>query len=188
MIPLADDILTFWFGPLPHEARAEWFRKDPAFDATIRVRFGDAIEGALTGRFEDWRAEVKSALALVLLLDQFTRNAFRDTARAFAGDREALATALMIVDAGLDRGLDFHERSFVYLPFEHSEDPVMQGRSVALSGQLSDESGSPGYREWAEKHAEVIRRFGRFPHRNLILGRTSTPEEIAFLEQPGSRF
>jgi uncharacterized protein (DUF924 family) len=188
MAPLAPAILDFWFGPAPHAARAEWFRKDAAFDATIRARFGAAIESVLAGAFREWHADARGALARVLLLDQFTRNAFRDTPRAFAGDGEALASAMAIVDAGLDRDFDRFERSFAYLPFEHAEDLAMQERSVALFGMLARDTGDPGPLDWAEKHAVIVRRFGRYPHRNAILGRASTPEEIAFLAQPGSRF
>ena len=102
MPPLAREILEFWFGPLPHAARAEWFRKDPAFDASIMTRFGAAIEAALTGDFRDWHSETRAALARVLLLDQFTRNTFRDTPRAFAGDAEALATAMVRARSNAD--------------------------------------------------------------------------------------
>jgi uncharacterized protein (DUF924 family) len=186
--PAPDEILQFWFGSAPRAARREWFRKDPAFDATIRLRFGDAIEAALTGELEAWRTEPQSALAHVLLLDQFTRNAFRGSARAFAGDAEALSTAIAAIDAGFDRGLDVHERMFLYLPFEHSEDIAAQERSLELFTRLRDETGLDGNLEWAQKHAAIIRRFGRYPHRNQLLGRTSTPEEVAFLDEPGSRF
>lgn len=188
MTPLAREILEFWFGPPPHATRAEWFRKDPGFDATVRERFGGAVEAALAGAMHLWRAEPHDALAHVLLLDQFTRNIFRDTPRAFAGDGEALATATGAVDAGFDRKLDRYERGFLYLPFEHSEDPAMQQRSISLFTRLRNDTGDTALLEWAEKHAAVVRRFGRYPHRNAILGRVSTPEEIAFLQEPGSRF
>jgi len=188
MNPLAREILDFWFGPPPHAVRAEWFRKDPAFDALLAARFGAAIETAISGGFRDWRSEARAALALVLLQDQFTRNAFRDTPRAFAGDGEALATAIGLVEAGRDRELDGFERWFLYLPFEHAEDPAMQQRSVELFAQLARDTGDPAPLEWAEKHAAIVRRFGRYPHRNAILGRASTPDEIAFLREPGSRF
>jgi uncharacterized protein (DUF924 family) len=188
MPPLAREILDFWFGPLPHAPRGEWFRKDAAFDATIRDRFGLAIDSALGGGFREWTSDVRGGLARVLLLDQFTRNAFRDTARAFAGDADALATATAIVDAGEDRMLDRYERGFVYLPFEHAEDTAMQERSLALFGALAQETGDRVPLEWAEKHAVIVRRFGRYPHRNAILGRASTPEEIVFLQEPGSSF
>ena len=188
MPPLAREILDFWFGPPPHSPRAEWFRKDAAFDATIVARFGEAIEAAIAGAHREWRADAHGALARILLLDQFTRNAFRGTARAFAGDCEALATAIDLVDRGLDRTLDRYERSFVYLPFEHSEDRAMQDRSIALFTALARDTGDRATLEWAEKHAAIIRRFGRYPHRNAALGRASTPEEIEFLKEPGSRF
>jgi uncharacterized protein (DUF924 family) len=186
--PLPDDVLAFWFGPLPHATRTAWFRKDATFDAEIRGHFGDATDRALAGAFRDWTATPRGTLARVLLLDQFTRNLFRGSPRAFTGDAEALAMAATAVDSGHDRALDAFERWFLYLPFEHAEDPEAQQRSVALFGALAAESGDRGPLEWAQKHAAVIRRFGRFPHRNVILGRTSTPEEIAFLAQPGSRF
>jgi uncharacterized protein (DUF924 family) len=188
MDPLASAILDFWFGVAPLRTRDVWFRKDPAFDAAIASRFGGAVERALEGSYADWAATPRGALARILLLDQFTRNIFRDTARAFAGDPTALAVATATVDAGGDRALDPLERWFVYLPFEHSEDAAVQQRSLALFGALATETGERGALEWAEKHAEVIRRFGRYPHRNAVLGRASTPEELAFLVQPGSRF
>jgi uncharacterized protein (DUF924 family) len=182
------DVLLFWFGPPPHATRASWFGKDPHFDATIRDRFSGAIDAALAGALDDWRADPQEALAHVLLLDQFTRNAFRGTARAFAGDGAALATAVAVVDAGRDAALDRHERSFLYLPFEHAEDEAMQERSIALYTRLRDDTGDAAPLGWAEKHAAIVRRFGRYPHRNAILGRASTPEEIAFLRTPGSHF
>ena len=185
-VPLADAVLDFWFGPPPHEARDVWFRKDPSFDAAIRARFGTAVEAALAGsRPAD---TPHAALASVVLLDQFTRNIYRDTPRAFAGDAHALAIADAAVAAGFDRGLDGHERSFLYLPFEHSEDPAMQDRSLALFAALARDTGLTAPLEWAEKHAAVVRRFGRYPHRNAILGRVSTADETAFLAGPGSRF
>jgi uncharacterized protein (DUF924 family) len=187
MDPLATGILDFWFGD-GTRARDEWFRKDPAFDAAIRERFGSAVEAALGGAFAAWTSEPRGALALVLLLDQFTRNIFRGTARMFAGDARALTVAESAVTAGFDRMLGPHERSFFYLPFEHAESPAAQERSLALFTRLADESGLRSLLEWAEKHAVVIRRFGRYPHRNEILGRASTAEEIAFLAGPGSRF
>ncbi len=188
MTPLAREILDFWFGPQPHAARSEWFRKDAAFDAAIVTSFGATIASALLGAFDDWRSEPRGALANVLVLDQFTRNAFRDTPRAFAGDAQALATAIAAVDAGLDGVLDTYERWFLYMPFEHAEDLTMQERSIALFARLAQDTGDPAPLEWARKHAAVVRRFGRYPHRNAILGRASTPEEIAFLSEPGSSF
>jgi uncharacterized protein (DUF924 family) len=182
------EVLAFWFGPPPHAARAAWFRKDAAFDAEIRSRFGAAVEAALAGALREWTATPHGTLARVLLLDQFTRNLFRDTPRAFAGDRDALAMAAAAVDAGHDRALDPYERWFLYLPFEHAEDAAAQQRSLALFGALAAETGDRGPLEWAEKHAAIVRRFGRYPHRNAIVGRVSTPAEIEFLKEPGSRF
>jgi uncharacterized protein (DUF924 family) len=190
--PLAADILVFWFGPQDAPAgnasRDVWFRKDAAFDAEIRERFGDATAVALAGGYGEWCATAGGALARVLLLDQFMRNIHRDTPAAFAGDARALATAEYAVDRGFDRALDVYGRWFLYLPFEHAEDRNMQQRSIALFGALERETGIAGPLEWAQKHADVIARFGRYPHRNAILGRESTPEELAFLAQPGSRF
>jgi uncharacterized protein (DUF924 family) len=186
--PLAGEILAFWFGPMPHVARDVWFRKDAAFDAEIGARFGAAVEAALGGALQEWTTTPHGTLARVLLLDQFTRNMYRDTPRAFAGDPQALAMAAAAVDAGHDRALDRFERSFLYLPFEHAETPAAQARALALFGALAAETGDSGTLEWAEKHAAIIRRFGRYPHRNAILGRASTSEEIAFLREPGSRF
>lgn len=187
-IALRDDILAFWFGPAPDTTREAWFAKDPAFDASIRERYGDAIARALDGAYRQWDATAGGALARILLLDQFTRNAFRDTPRAFAGDALALAAASALVDAGADRDLPPLRRVFAYLPFEHAEDAAAQARAIELFEALARDSGDGSWLEWARKHAVVIERFGRFPHRNAILGRASTPEEIAFLREPGSRF
>jgi uncharacterized protein (DUF924 family) len=188
MDPRPDDILGFWFGPPPRATRPEWFRKDPAFDAAIATRFGDAIAAAVAGAYGEWCGTPHGALARVLLLDQFTRNAYRDTAQAFAGDERALATAEEAIRRGFDSPLDPFERWFLYLPFEHAESEEAQQQSLALFSALAESTGDRGPLEWAEKHAAVIRRFGRYPHRNAILGRESTPEETAFLREPGSRF
>lgn len=188
LAPLAALILEFWFGPSPHATRDVWFRKDQEFDAEIARRFGIAVEAALRGEHREWTATPHGTLARVVLLDQFPRNIFRDAPRAFAGDEQALAMASVAVDTGFDRGLDHYERWFLYMPFEHAEDRRAQERSLALFGALASELGDPGALQWAEKHAAIIRRFGRFPHRNAILGRASTAEEVAFLQQPGSRF
>ena len=186
--PLAQEILEFWFGSPPLASRDVWFRKDAAFDTVIRERFGEAIAAACAGAFGEWCNEPHGALARVILLDQFTRNAFRGTAEAFAGDERALATAEDAIARGLDRQLTPAERGFLYMPFEHSEDPAMQERSLALFGALAAETGVAGQLDWAQRHAEVIRRFGRFPHRNALLGRSSTPEEIEHLGAPGAGF
>lgn len=188
LAPLAADILDFWFPPGTRAERDVWFRKDDAFDREIRDRFGTALAAGIAGAFGEWCTTARGALARVVLLDQLTRNAFRGTAQAFAGDAGALATAEDAIERGHDRALDPHERWFLYMPFEHSEDLAMQERGVALFEALAAETGVDAPLPWAVKHLDVIRRFGRFPHRNEILGRASTPEELAFLEQPGSRF
>ena len=189
---MEDEILDFWFGapgtPVYGTARDEWFRKDAAFDATVADRFGARVGRALNGTLEAVSATPRGTLAQVLLLDQFTRNIYRDTPAAFAGDAFALAIADAAVAAGRDRDLIAVERWFLYMPFEHAESPTAQSRSVELFTRLRDETGLSDPLRWAEMHARVIRRFGRYPHRNAILGRVSTPAEIAFLSEPGSRF
>ena len=189
---MEDEILDFWFGapgtPLYGTVRDVWFRKDAAFDATIADRFGARVDQALNGALAAVPATPRGILARVLLLDQFTRNIHRDTPAAFAGDAFALAIAEAAVAAGEDRALIAVERWFLYLPFEHSEAPAVQSRSIELFTRLRDETGLSDPLRWAEMHARVIRRFGRYPHRNAILGRASTPAEIAFLSEPGSRF
>jgi uncharacterized protein (DUF924 family) len=192
MDPLAVAIVDFWFGapgsPDRGNPRDVWFRKDPAFDDVIRQRFGDAVNVAVAGGYGEWSNTAGGALARVLLLDQFTRNIFRDTPRAFAGDARALATAEDAVARGLDRELEPHGRWFMYMPYEHAEDAAAQRRSLELFAALGADMSDPSPLLWAQKHADVIFRFGRFPHRNAILGRESTPEEEAFLAQQGSRF
>jgi uncharacterized protein (DUF924 family) len=186
-------VLDFWFGrpgDAGHgEPRAEWFRKDAAFDATIAQRFGALIEKALAGGIDDWDGTPEGALARLIVLDQFTRNVFRDTARAFAGDTQALAGAQRMVHEGADRKLLPVQRIFVYLPFEHAESLALQQESLRLFTQLAaDDPARADLLEWAQKHHDVVARFGRFPHRNQALGRASSAEEIEFLAQPGSRF
>jgi uncharacterized protein (DUF924 family) len=188
----AQAVLDFWFGaPGSAErgkARAEWFRKDEKFDDEIRRRFGDTVAVALAGGFGDWCTTADGSLARILLLDQFTRNIFRGTPRAFAGDARALATAEDAVARGFDRALPVYERWFMYMPFEHAESIDAQHRSLDLFGALAREMGDDDALAWARKHAEVIFRFGRYPHRNAILGRASTPEEEAYLREPGAGF
>jgi uncharacterized protein (DUF924 family) len=180
------DVLDFWFNQPP----ANWFRKNAAFDADIRARFGATIDVALSGGLREWdEAGAAGALARILVLDQFTRNAWRDTPAAFAGDALALAAAMQLAGSGRDQDLPPVQRQFAYMPFEHAEDPAMQARAIALFGQLAAEhDGFGDMLDFAQRHAKVIARFGRFPHRNAILGRASTPEEAAFLTQPGSGF
>jgi uncharacterized protein (DUF924 family) len=194
--PAWQPVLEFWFSPgdatelaAPGKPRAEWFRKDAAFDATIHARFAGLIEAALDGGLRDWDGTSPGALARILLLDQFTRNIFRDAPRAFAGDTLALAAATRMVDGGEDHELPPLQRWFVYLPFEHAEDLGMQGRSVALFAALAEATPSlQAALDYAIRHRDVIARFGRFPHRNVILDRASTAEELEFLRLPGSRF
>ena len=180
------DVLDFWFGQPPKN----WFRKDAAFDATIRARFGATIDKAVSGGLREWdRQGPAGTLARILVLDQFTRNAWRGTPAAFAGDALALAAALVLVESGGDQALTPQQRAFAYMPFEHAEDPAMQQRAVDLFTQLAAQhDGLTDTRDYACRHRAVIARFGRFPHRNAILGRPSTPDETAFLAEPGSRF
>jgi len=188
----AQAVLAFWFGapgsPTRGKARAEWFRKDEKFDDEIRRQFGEAVAIALAGGLGEWCATAGGSLARILLLDQFTRNIFRGTPRAFAGDERALATAEEAVARGFDRELPVRERWFMYMPFEHSESKQAQQRSLELFGTLAREMGDDDALVWARKHAEVVFRFGRYPHRNAILGRVSTPEEEAYLREPGTGF
>ncbi len=191
--PRATEVLDFWFGA-PDAAgqlatREAWFKKDPAFDASIRQRFGALIDAALRGELAAWATSPLSALALVIVLDQFTRNTRRDGAGAFDGDAQALALARRVVASGQDRALQGVQRQFLYLPFEHSEHLDDQRESLRLFAQLGqDHPALAGLLEWAVKHQVIVARFGRFPHRNAALGRISTAEELAFLNQPGSAF
>jgi uncharacterized protein (DUF924 family) len=186
----ADAVLDFWFGPGPGEkTRPEWFRKDPAFDREISTRFGALIEHALAGGIDAWADAPLPALARVIVLDQFTRNTFRDTARAFAGDAQALAAAQRIVTLGWNVGYSGVQRQFCYLPFEHAEDRGMQQQALTLFAQLGqDHPELAELLKWAQAHHDIVARFGRFPHRNAVLGRASSAEEVAFLSQPGSSF
>ena len=189
----AEDILSFWF--LPADAsghglpRVEWFRKDAVFDKEIRSRFLPDVEAALNDELDDWAETPRGALALLILLDQFTRNLFRGEARCFAGDAQALRVAETVIAKGWDQAMNAVERTFVYLPFEHSEALADQERSLALFGALATNAPTAaGFLDYAQRHHEVIVRFGRFPHRNAALGRVSTPEEKDYLAQPGSGF
>ena len=181
-----NDVLEFWF----NQPAAHWFRKNAGFDAAIRARFGATIDVALDGGLRAWDEQgATGVLARILVLDQFTRNAWRDTPTSFAGDALALAAALGLVDSGAHLDLTPQQRSFAYMPFEHAEDPAMQQRAMDLFVQLAAEDASfNDSLDYAKRHSAVIARFGRFPHRNAILGRPSTPEEAAFLTQPGSGF
>lgn len=185
-------VLAFWFGePGSSEhgkSRAAWFRKDPAFDAEIRRRFLALHASAALGERDRWREAPDTLLALVIVLDQFSRNLHRDDARAFSQDAAALAAAQEMIRHGWDRDRLPVERQFIYLPFEHAEDLALQDRAIELFTALEEFPETKGLTQWAEKHRVIIRRFGRFPHRNAALGRVATPEEAAFLKEPGSRF
>jgi len=186
----ATEVLHFWFGAPPGDApREAWFKKSDAFDAEIRARFGALVEQALAGGLREWDVTPQGTLARILLLDQFTRNIFRGTPKSFAGDPLALAAAQRLVARGEDRWLSGVMRSFVYLPFEHSEDRAVQAHSLRLFAQLTaDHPARSDAEVWAKKHEVIVARFGRYPHRNAILGRESTAEEVSFLKEPGSAF
>ncbi len=185
-------VLDFWFGPSQSPQRGrnrrEWFRKDDSFDAEIRSRFIDTFGAAVRGDLAGWSATPHASLALVVVLDQFPRNMFRGDARAFSADAVALSIARGTVERGFDRLLLPVERSFVYLPFEHAEDLAAQRRSLALFDSLAGFPECAGSIDYARRHYEIVARFGRFPHRNAVLGRASTAEETEFLKQPGSGF
>jgi uncharacterized protein (DUF924 family) len=170
-------VVAFWQAAGP----GKWFAKDAAFDAEIRARFLTAHEAAAAGRLAAWEESAEGALALLILLDQFPRNMFRGTPRAFATDALARAVADRAITHGFDSAVDETLRTFFYLPFMHSERLVDQERSVALYANAGGEDG----RKYAELHADIIRRFGRFPHRNAILHRETTAEERAFLDSGG---
>ena len=185
----ADDVLDFWFGreadPGYGDFREAWFTKDPEFDGQVRERFEALHEAAASGELDGWMEEARTCLALVILLDQFPRNMFRGDPRSYATDHKAQLAAEHAVDGALDRELPAFQRMFLYMPFMHSENLEHQRRSVELFRALGGASNSSDY---AVRHMEIIERFGRFPHRNEVLGRRTTPEEEEFLTQPGSSF
>ena len=186
----AEQVLDFWFGPAQTRgsARIEWFRKDPAFDEAIRNRFLNLYETGAAGGLAGWRARAGDCLALIILLDQFPRNMFRDSARSFAADSLALEAGRHALAAGQAKDALPVERLFFSLPFEHSETLADQDISCRLIEPLAAFAETAGVWPFALKHREIIARFGRFPHRNEALGRVSTPDELEFLRQPGSRF
>ncbi|MCW8915152.1 MAG: DUF924 domain-containing protein [Magnetovibrio sp.] len=184
---IIEDILTFWFGD-PSDAdygkpQMKWFTKDDNFDAEIKARFQDVMDDAAAGKLDEMAQSPEGAVALLIALDQFPRNVYRDSPKAFEADAHARDIAAHVLDHGFDQQVMPVMRSFMYLPFEHSEKLEDQERSIELFGELGGDS-----LEWAEKHRVIIERFGRFPHRNDVLGRASTPEETAFLTQPNSSF
>jgi len=196
----AEDLLEFWFGDALAsaerlEARSQlWFRQSDAFDAEIGQRFSALPERAASGALDAWREGAEPCLAFVLAVDQLPRNLFRGSARAFAFDPLGREAALSAIARGFDRDLHPVQAAFLYLPLEHAEDVEMQERSVQLYAALGERA--PGqiraqfdqYSEYARRHRDVIRRFGRFPHRNGMLERPSTPEEVAYLESGGDTF
>ena len=171
------DVLAFWRAA----GEKKWFAKDDAFDAEIKARFLDTYEAAARGALSDWEATPEGALALTIVLDQFPRNMFRRDARAFATDTTARAVADRALARGFDAQVASDERMFFYLPFEHSEAMADQERCCALFRAM----GNADLLQWAELHADIIRRFGRFPHRNAVLGRMTTPDEKAYLDNNG---
>lgn len=172
----ADAVLDFW----KRAGRQQWFAKNADFDRQFRERFSGSYAAAARGELDSWVEQPSSALALVLLLDQYPRNAFRHTPRMYATDAAARARADMAIQLGHDRSVEPQLQFFFYLPFGHSESLADQDRSVALSARFSPDEQRP-----AREHREIVRRFGRFPHRNAILGRPSTPEELAYLAGGG---
>ncbi|BAY93903.1 MULTISPECIES: DUF924 family protein [unclassified Tolypothrix] len=188
----AKAILEFWFGhpdePGYGKPQTFWFSKTPDFDREMTNRFLKDYQKAAAGYLDDWVDLPETCLALILLLDQFPRNMFRGTPEAFATDWEALSAAQQAVARQYDREFLPVQRWFIYLPFEHSENLEDQRRCVKLFQQISHDPESAGAIKYAFRHMEIIERFGRFPHRNSILGRPSTPEEIEFLKQAGSSF
>ena len=192
--PTARAVLDFWFGE-PRSPRFGqvwncWFSGDDTFDAQLRERFGATLASARRGEYAGWQRTPLGTLALIVVLDQFSRNIHRGSAEAFAADAQAVEAARRMVATRADRTLPTpHHRAFAYLTFEHDESPESQETSVRLFGELADESkDAAGYLGYARQHAVIIERFGRFPHRNALLGRESSDEERAFLLEPGSSF
>ena len=180
--PLIDEIVEYWFS---EAVKPYWFEKSESFDRQVRDMLLDPHERAAAGRLNSWMEDVDGCLALCILLDQVPRNVFRGTPRAFATDEKARTVARHAIGNDFDLECEPEERTFLYLPYEHHEDLESQRLSVQL---FRERVGVPDTVEWAERHLAIIERFGRFPHRNAILGRESTPEEVEFLKQPGSSF
>jgi len=177
----AQDILHFWFTELTPK---QHFAKDAALDETIRTRFGPTLEAAARCELFAWRTTPQGRLAEILVLDQFSRNVYRDTSSAFAQDALALALAQSLVASGQDRSLPIEQRKFAYMPYMHSESATIHAQAVSLFSQ----PGLEGNLDFELRHQAIITRFGRYPHRNAILGRTSSAEELVFLAEPGSAF
>jgi uncharacterized protein (DUF924 family) len=176
-----DEVLEFWFQP---DAKECWFEPTPAFDQTIRKQFAELFARAATGDLKGWEGSPEGCLALCILLDQMPRNMFRGHPRAFSTDSKALAVAERALAAGFDRDMPAERKQFIYLPFMHSESLANQLRALALF----ESQGMARNRRYAEEHVQIIRRFGRFPHRNAILGRDSTEAEEAYLDEITERY
>jgi uncharacterized protein (DUF924 family) len=195
-----DSVLAFWFGPpgsaaeIAGRQRKLWFGKSPENDQAVARRFSTTLAAATAGQLDHWAHTPSGRLARVIVLDQFPHHIHRDQPQAFATDPQALALSLDALAAGEDQQLAPIERVFLYLPLEHAESIAMQDRSVSLYEKLAHEAAVDeralfdDFLHYARQHRDVVARFGRFPHRNAILGRRSTPDEIEFLKQPGSRF
>ena len=181
MFAVPADVIGFWTSAGP----SKWFAHVPAFDEAIRLKFEPVHHAAARGEYAGWMQSAEGSLALLLLLDQFPRNLFRGSAHAFATDPLARSIAIQAIDHGLDKAVEAPLRPFFYLPFEHSEDMADQDNSVALCEAHDAETGDVDTLKWAVMHRDIIRRFGRFPHRNAALGRETTPEEQAFLDDGG---
>lgn len=175
------DVLSFWFDEIDV---SKWWIKDKAFDQEIESRFAGILERAVACELYDWRESSNGRLAEIIVLDQFSRNIFRDKAQAFMADPLALGLAQEAISLGLDKELESSKRNFLYMPFMHSESAAIHQVAV----QLFESNDSPHTLEFELKHKEIIDQFGRYPHRNKILGRKSTPQEIEFLQQDGSSF
>ena len=194
------DVIQFWFGDLDARGvaddahRKRWFMRDATFDEEIRTRFGSLHAEIANGGHREWLTDDWGRVATVVVLDQFSRNLFRGSPISFAQDAQALAVARESVDLGVDRRVGHDARAFFYMPFMHSEDPADQARALELFTGWREEEVAPlqervdGGIRFARMHKDIVDRFGRFPHRNATLGRTSTDEEVAFLAQPGSGF
>jgi len=181
MLAKPQDVVGFWAAAGP----AKWFARSDAFDAAIRLKFEPVHMAAARGKYDGWAADPEGALALVILLDQFPRNLYRGGGHAFATDGKARAIAKAAIAAGHDRQVDAALRGFFYLPYEHSESLADQETGIALYEALQAETGDTEGLKWALLHRDIIARFGRFPHRNPALGRTTTPAEQAFLDEGG---
>lgn len=177
------DVLKFWFGEDPEIVRPTWFQRDDTFDAEIVARFKSVFEAAASGTLDEMAETPLGCLALVVVLDQFPRNMFRDDPRAFATDGKALGLSRAALARGFDEALRVLQRQFLFMPFQHSEVLEDQRRSIELFASISPET-----LDFARRHLDIIERFGRFPHRNAVLGRKSTAEELAFLQEPSSSF